>query len=66
MICTVHQGYSGDQIKKNKKRGACFTYGGKEWCMTVLGSGGGDSRERDRLEDLGVNGRITSKWILKK
>ena len=26
----------------------------------------GDLRERDHLEDLGIDGRITATWIIKK
>jgi len=32
----------------------------------IQGLGGGNMRERDRLEDIGVNERIILKWTLKK
>ena len=40
--------------------GACSTYGGYErfrW---------GNVRERDHLEDLGVDGKIILRWIFRK
>ena len=39
---------------------ACSTYGGEQrfWW--------GNLRERDILEDLGVEGRITLRWIFRK
>jgi hypothetical protein len=36
--------------------GACGTYGGEETC--IQGFGGRNLRERDHLEDPGVDGRI--------
>ena len=43
--------------------GECGTYGRQERC--IQGFGGGGVREREYLEDLGLN-RIILKWTLKK
>jgi len=32
----------------------------------MLGFGGGNMRERDHLEDSGVDGRILLRWIFRK
>jgi hypothetical protein len=37
---------------------------GEEKCEGGLG--GGDLREKDHLEDLGIDGRIILSWIFKK
>jgi len=52
MLC-IHSGY---QIKKDMGV-PCSKHGRKERCV-------GNVTERDHLEDLGVDGRI-SKWICK-
>jgi hypothetical protein len=44
--------------------GACSTYRGQQRC--IQGFGGGNIRERDHLEDLGVDGRIILRRIFKK
>jgi len=44
--------------------GACDTYGGTREAHT--GFWWGDPRERDHLEDLGVDGRIILKWMCKE
>jgi hypothetical protein len=43
---------------------ACNTYGGEE--RRILGYSWGDLRERDHLEDSGVDGRIILRWIFRK
>jgi hypothetical protein len=45
---------SVDQIEKNEMSGECGTYGGEERCIQRFG--GGKVRERDHLEDPGVDG----------
>jgi hypothetical protein len=37
MMCTSHQYYLGDQIKKNEMGWACDTYGGEERCIQDFG-----------------------------
>jgi hypothetical protein len=45
--------------------GTCGTYGRRERYIQDFG-GGRHLREWDHLENLGLDGRITLKWILKK
>jgi len=44
-------------------RGVCSTYGGEE--RHIQGTGG-ETRERDHLEDPGIDGRIILQWIFQK
>jgi hypothetical protein len=44
--------------------GACSTYGGEDRC--IQGFGRQNLRERDRLEDPGVDEGIIWRWILRK
>jgi hypothetical protein len=55
---------SGDQIEKSEMGGECNTYGGEERC--IQGFGGENLRERDHLEDTGIDGRIILGWIVRK
>jgi len=43
--------------------GACSAYGREESC--IQGFGGGNPREREHLEDPGVDGRIILRWIFR-
>jgi hypothetical protein len=56
MICTPHLYYSDDQIEKNEMCGTCNMYG-----EVHTGFWWGNLRERDRLEDPGLDGRIIAK-----
>ena len=49
-------------IKKNEFGGARSTYGGQKMC--IQGFCGGNLREIDNCEVLGVDGMIILKWIL--
>jgi hypothetical protein len=49
--------YSGDQIK-NEMSEACSTYGGEEEGFD------GETCRKERLEDLGVDGRVILKMYL--
>jgi len=43
---------------------ACSAYGGEE--RRIQGFGGGNLRERDHLEDPGVDGWIILRWVFRK
>ena len=63
MICTPHQYCVGDQIE-NDMGGACSKYGEEE--RRIQGFGGGNLRERDHLEDPGVDRGIILRCIFRK
>jgi hypothetical protein len=61
--------HSGDQIKKNERGGACSTQHaarrkGREEMDTWFWLG--NLRERDHLEDPGVDVKTILKWMLRK
>ena len=55
---------SGDKIEKNEMADACSMYGGEE--RRMHGFGGENLRDRDHLEDPGVDGRIMLRWTFRK
>jgi len=65
MIPTVHPILFGDKIEKNEMGGSCSIYGERtgELCT---GFWWGNLRERDHLEDPGVDGRIILRLIFGK
>jgi len=65
MLTHLIKYYSGDHIQKNEKGGACGTYGEGRGDL-YTGSCWGNLRERDQLEDLGVDGRTTLKYVLRE
>ena len=52
--------YSGDKLEKNEMGGAYSAYGGERGIYGVL------VRERDHLEEPGVDGRIILRWNFRK
>jgi hypothetical protein len=64
MICTFTQFHSGDQLEKNEMGGACSTYGWRGEMHT--GFWWGKLREREQLEDPGIDGRIVLKKMFRK
>jgi hypothetical protein len=51
-------------MEKSEIGGACRTYGEKERC--IQGFWWGNLRERDHLENAGLDGKIILIWILRK
>jgi hypothetical protein len=62
MICTAHQILFGSEFEKNEMGGACSKYWERKGEYRVWW---GNLRERDYLEDTGVNERTILKWIFK-
>jgi hypothetical protein len=53
----------GDKIEKYDMGEVCSAYGERIGVYSVLV---GNLRERDHLEDAGVDGRIILRWIFRK
>ena len=64
MICTVNQYLSADKIKKNEMGVACSAYKVRIEAYTMFWWG--NMRERHRLRDPAVDGRIILRWIFRK
>jgi len=64
IICIGHPIFSGDKLERNEMGGACSMYGSEE--RRMHGFGEGNLRERDHLEDPGVDGRIIIRHIFRQ
>lgn len=64
MICTAHKYYFGVKIEKNEIGRPCSTYGGRG--ELHIGCLWENRKERDHLEDRGINGRIILKLFFRK
>jgi len=53
----------GDQIEKKEMSGACSSYGGEE---VHTGIWWGNLKEKDHLEEPGMDGRIILRWIFRE
>jgi len=52
-------------MEKKKMVGAYSTYEEEKRSLQAFGGGGGKMRERDHLEDPGVDGSIILRWIFR-
>jgi hypothetical protein len=57
------QYYYRDKIEKNEMGGACSTFVGEE--RRIQGFGGGNMRERDHLEEPGIDDMIILRCIFR-
>jgi hypothetical protein len=55
---------SGYEIEKNEMDRACSANGEEE--QRIQSFGGRNLREKDHLEDLGIDGWTTLRWIFRK
>jgi len=56
--------FADNKIEKNETEAACSAYWGEE--RIIQGFWWGNLKERDHLEDPGVDGRIILRWIFRK
>ena len=63
MIYSPRQIHLGDQIEKKIDGRECSMCGGEEWCIVFWW---GNLKEKEHLEEPGVDGRVILRWIFKK